>query len=268
MSRSLVSKCIRTYSYVITTKIMDKLVHFPQSVQEIEILHDDLQKVKDYPGAFGIVDGSLIPISAVPHEIEHGHVSRKSFHAINAQFSCDVRMRFLSVNARYAGSTHDALIWRASLVNTCLRQMYGEMSADWSYYLLGDNGYPLQPWILKPYDNPETPSEKLYNKKHKQLRCLIEQAIGLLKARFRCLSSERKLRYDPEMCGYIIYSCTVLHNFLISKNYPIDSIDPIFEEGMNGLDDLDDPQNLDIPLGELEVGAEMRYNVAQYFSDM
>lgn len=79
---------------------------------EIKHLHDELQDQVDFPGAFGFVDGSLIALAAVSHLIEHAHVSRKSFHAINAQFVCDIRMRFLSVNARYPGSTHDALIWR------------------------------------------------------------------------------------------------------------------------------------------------------------
>ncbi|KAG4070593.1 hypothetical protein HA402_005598, partial [Bradysia odoriphaga] len=115
MSQSLVSKCVRAFSYMITTEIMDEFVQFPQTAGEIQILHDELQQHFDYPGAFAFVDGSLIGLAAVSHLIEQVHVCRKSFHAINTQFVCDVRMRFLSVNARYPGSCHDALIWRASL---------------------------------------------------------------------------------------------------------------------------------------------------------
>lgn len=230
MSQSLVSKCVRAYSFFITTEIMDRFVKFPQTSDEIRLLHDELQEQFDYPGAFAIVDGSLIGLAAVSHLIEHSHVSRKSFHAVNAQFVCDVRMRFLSVNARYPGSTHDSLIWRASLVNATLRRTCDEMRQGWRYYMLGDNGYPLQPWLLKPYDSPNTPSAKFYNKHHRKLRSLVERAIGLLKSRFRCLLLERKLRYDPLMAGYIIYSCTVLLNFLIGNNYPMDDIEPIFED--------------------------------------
>lgn len=213
ISQTLVLKCIRTYSFLIATKIMDEFVKFPRSLQEIKILHDDLQEVYDFPGAFAMVDGSLFSLAAVSHTVEHAHVSRKSFHAMNAQLCCDVRMRFLGVNARYAGSVHDSLIWRASLVNSTLRRMCNEVGPDWRYFMLADNGYPLQRWLMKPYDDPKTTNEKLYNKHHRKLRSLIERAIGLLKARFRCLLSERKLRYDPLMSAYIIYSCTVLHNF-------------------------------------------------------
>ncbi len=213
MSQTLVSRCVRAYSFTIATKIMDKFIQFPQSFDEVKTLHDALQEKSDFPGAFGFVDGSLIAIAAVSHSVEHAFVTRKGFHAINTQFVSDINMSFLGVNARYAGSNHDSLIWRASLVNTTLRQMCNEMGMRWRFFMLADNGYPLQPWLLKPYDSPNTPAHNLYNKNHRSLRSLVERAIGLLKARFRCLLGERKLRYDPLMSGYIIYACSTLHNF-------------------------------------------------------
>lgn len=143
MSQSLVSKCVRTYSFVIATQIMDQFIHFPQSAEEIQILHDELQQYMDYPGAFAIVDGSLVGLAAVSHLIEHAHLCHKKFHAINTQFVCDVRMRFLSVNARYPGATHDSLIWRASMVNSSLRRICNEMGRNWHFLCL--------PIMVTPY---------------------------------------------------------------------------------------------------------------------
>ncbi len=265
MSQSNVSICIRAYSILITEKLMDQFVIFPRNVDEIKYLHDDLQKHMDYPGAFGFVDGSLIALASLSHSIEHAYVSRKSTHATNTQFVCDIRMRFLSVNARYPGSTHDSLIWRASLVNSTLRRMCNSMEPNWRYFMLADNGYPLQPWLLKPYDSPNTPAKKLYNKFHRQLRSLVERAIGLLKARFRCLLAERKLRYDPLMAGYIIYSCTVLHNFLLANNYRVDDIEPIFEDPIGDFDE--NLEDFDISYQELQRGVQVRDGMAQYFSN-
>lgn len=263
LSQTLVSRCVRYYSFVIATKVMDKFIQFPRSAEEIQDLHDQMQLHTDFPGAFAIVDGSLIGLAALPHEIEHSFVSRKGFHAINTQFVIDVEMRFLNVNARYTGSTHDSLIWRASMVNSTLRQLCASEGHNWQYFMLADHGYPLQPWILKPYDSPNSAAQKLYNKFHRKLRSLVERAIGLLKARFRCLLGERKLRYDPLMSGLIIYSCSVLHNYLIENNYRVDDIDPIFEGEVNNFDeDLDD---FEISLGELERGTVVRDTVADYF---
>lgn len=263
LSQTLVSRCVRYVSYIIATRIMDDFIQFPHTVEEIKKLHDQFQLHTDYPGAFAIVDGSLIALAALHHEIEHAFLSRKHFHAINTQFVSDVGMRFLSVNARYSGSTHDSLIWRASMVNATLRRLCNIMGQDWEYFMLSDNGYPLQPWLLKPYDSPNTPAQNLYNKNHRKLRSLVERAIGLLKARFRCLLGENKLRYDPLMSGYIIYSCAVLHNYLIDNNFPVNDIDPIFEDDISVFDeDLDD---FEISLNELQRGVEVRDNVAQHF---
>lgn len=265
MSQTLVSRCVRAYSFVIATKIMDDFIQFPQSAEQIQALHDELQEFADFPGAFAIVDGSLIGLAAVEHTIEHAFLSRKHFHAINTQFVVDVRMRFLNVNARYPGATHDSLIWRASLVNTFLRNICDTLGSRWVYFMLADNGYPLQPWLLKPYETPTTPAQKSYNKYHKKLRSLVERAIGLLKARFRCLLLERKLRYDPLMAGYIIYSCSTLHNFLINKNYPVDDIEPVYENIIPDFDEeLDD---FEIPQDDLQRGAQIRDDMAQYFLD-
>lgn len=263
MSQSLVSRCVRAYSFTIATKIMDRFIQFPQSVNEIRALHYELQANVDFPGDFAIVDGSLIALAAVPRSVEHAFLSRKHFHALNTQFVVDSRMRFLNVNARYAGFTHDSLIWRASLVNTCLRRLCNRIGEDWRFFMLADNGYPLQPWLLKPYDNPVTPAQKLYNKNHRKLRSLVERAIGLLKARFRCLLGERKLRYDPLMSGYIIYACSTLHNFMIAKNYPVDDIDPIFEDEINDFDE--DLEDFDISYNELQRGVDVRNEIARYF---
>lgn len=134
------------------------------------------------------------------------------------------------------------------------------MGRNWKYFLLADNGYPLQPWLLKPYDSPNAWAEKNYNIRHRKLRSLVERGIGLFKARFRCCLGERKLRYDPLMSGYIIYSCAVLHNFIIDNNYPIDDIDPIFDEEIGNFD-----ENLQISYNALQRGRQVRNNLAQYF---
>lgn len=258
VSQSVVSRCIQSISYVIATKMIDEFVRFPQSMEEIEALHEEMQLHTDYPGAFAIVDGSQIPLTALLKEIEFAFMNRKGFHSINTQFVSDARMRFLNVNARYPGSTHDSLIWRSSLVNSLLKNLADRMGDNWTYFMLADHGYPLQPWLLKPFDSPDTWAKIIYNIHHRKLRSLVERAIGLLKARFRCLLG--KLHYDPLMSGYIIYACTVLHNFLIGNDYPIDNINPVFDDEVPNFE-----ENVEISYDELEKGSQTRNNVAEYF---
>lgn len=110
ISQTVVSRCVQSISFVIATKMMNQFVKFPQSIGEIEALHDELQEHADFPGAFAIVDGSHIALAALPKDVEFAFVNRKGFHSINTQIIVDARMRILSINARYPGSTHDSLV--------------------------------------------------------------------------------------------------------------------------------------------------------------
>lgn len=123
-------------------------------------------------------------------------------------------MKILSLNPQYGGATHDAFIWRNSQINDFLREKY--QLGDHSTWLIGDSGYPLQPWLMTPIaDAPEQSPEGRYNRAHISARNAIERCNGVLKARFRCLNNERGLRYDPNMVGKIITVCAVLHNMCI-----------------------------------------------------
>lgn len=242
MSQNCVSRCIKSLSRVITTKLMDEYIKFPQSLEEIQKLEQEFQRLYDFPGAFAIVDGSQIACAALGSLVEFAFMNHRKFHSINTQLVIDSRMLILSINARYPGSTHDSYILGSSLVYQFFRDLAhisAEVDDNFNYFLLADTGYPLQPWLLKPYDRPCTSeAQEIFNKLHKQLRSLIERAIGLLKARFRCLLREKKLRYGHEEAGHIIYSCAVLHNFLINNGCPVDDIEPIFEDGVENFEDF------------------------------
>lgn len=85
-------------------------------------------------------------------------------------------------------------------------------------WLLGDSGYPLEPWLMTPVPNAQTDAERLFNERHMKARQIVERCIGLLKNRFRCISRERILKYDPKTAGLIINSCIILHNMMIEFN--------------------------------------------------
>lgn len=123
-------------------------------------------------------------------------------------------MRILSINAAHAGGTHDSFIWRHSRVREQMERNYhyGE-----HFWLIGDSGYPLQPWLLTPILNsaPGSPQER-YTASLTSARSSIERCNGTLKLRFRCLLGERTLRYSPEFVGTITTACAVLHNICIA----------------------------------------------------
>lgn len=123
----------------------------------------------------------------------------------------------MNVNARYPGSSHDSFVWRSSMASAKMVNEH-ERDPNTRLFLLGDSGYPLQPWLMVPVPNARTPAELYYNQIHSKTRNKVERCIGVLKNRFRCLIYEQKLRYSHLKASRIINSCAVLHNYLCSRH--------------------------------------------------
>nr|CAI5828342.1 unnamed protein product [Callosobruchus analis] len=144
---------------------------------------------------------------------------------------CDYDLKILNVNAQYPGATHDSFIWSQSAVKQHLEAAYNE--GDRNMWLIGDSGYPLQPWLITPFHNPpQNTPEFRYNAAHIRARNCIERCNGVLKSRFRCLLKERVLRYSPERVGRIVSSCAVLHNICIAANLDLD-VEEVVEDEVN-----------------------------------
>lgn len=123
-------------------------------------------------------------------------------------------MNILAISPQYPGACHDAFIWRNSTINVELEKCFN--NGDHNTWLLGDSGYPQQPWLMTPVLNAQNGSaEERYNVRHASARNCVERCFGVLKGRFRCLLGERKLRYNPNKVSSIIVACAVLHNICI-----------------------------------------------------
>lgn len=117
------------------------------------------------------------------------------------------------------------------MLDRCNRNL--NLLGNHNTWLIGDSGYPLQPWLMTPFNNPQrnTP-ESRYNEAHVQARNCIERCNGVLKSRFRCLLKERVLRYSPERVGKIVNACAIMHNICIAANLELDD-EIVIEEEVN-----------------------------------
>ncbi|KFM67994.1 putative nuclease HARBI1, partial [Stegodyphus mimosarum] len=148
------------------------------------------------PGVIGVVDGTHVAVIA-PSVLDSEHppeayINRKNYSSINVQLVCDANLRILNGNAKFPGITHDAFIWRSS---KCREFLLTNHRRDRNNWLLGDSGYPLEPWLLTPIRNPQTVGEEALNRRLLSARNSIERCNGLLKSRFRCLLKDRALHY-------------------------------------------------------------------------
>jgi len=68
----------------------------------------------------------------------------------------------------------------------------------------------LLDYTITPLLAPNAPEEISFNVAHKRTRCIVDRALGLLKARWRILLV--KCDYQPLIASDIIRACCILHN--------------------------------------------------------
>lgn len=76
--------------------------------------------------------------------------------------------------------------------------------------LLGDEGYPLTPYLMTIYRDANTETKKAFNKIHKKERVIIERVFGQLKQRFPILLN--RIRVATKRIPDFVAACCVLHN--------------------------------------------------------
>ncbi|XP_055915457.1 putative nuclease HARBI1 [Eupeodes corollae] len=154
------------------------------------------------------------------------------------------------VDTRYPGASHDSHIWNLSNARRYFQSKY--QKGDRNTWILGDAGYPLEPWIMTPYRCAEAGSAKsTYNSRHSKTRNVVERTIGVLKNRFRCILGARQLHYSPQKAAQIINVACALHNICIHyrvlDNTNIPHFDIEDQEGSQeniGIDDSSSYQNV------------------------
>jgi hypothetical protein len=155
----------------------------------------------------GAIDGIHIPIKR-PTRTSLEFINRKGWSSYNVQALCDERGLFTDVCIGSPGCMND-------IGNLYLSELYHHRSAaiPQGYFVIGDGGYVLLPWMLIPFDVTEcnTVEKRLFNKMLSQQRVRIEQAFGRLKARWRKLLTRMDMTNQDDVknfiaCGFLLHN--------------------------------------------------------------
>jgi len=133
--------------------------------------------------------------------------------SINVQAICDHDLILTNVVARWPGSTHDSRIFENS--NICARLERREIQG----ILIGDNGYPLGPYLITPLLTCTTREQRHFNYALCNARVKIENVFGIWKRRFPC--SRQQLRFKLSTNLLVITACSVLYNIASKAAIPV-----------------------------------------------
>lgn len=194
-------------------------------------------KFMQFNGAIGAIDGTHIH-AFVPAKKQKRFWSRKNNISQNVLAAVTFSGLFSYVLAGAEGSINDASLIREAHTRSFT-------IPDGRFYL-GDAGFGSRKGLIIPYPHvyyhlrdwddigrlPATPKE-LFNKRHAQLRTVVEHVFGRCKRKFKIIRSSA-----PEYCFEdqvrIVYAVTGLYNFI-----QLEGKEPDGTEEEEGLTDWD-----------------------------
>ncbi|GBG88703.1 hypothetical protein CBR_g48232 [Chara braunii] len=222
------------------------LLRFPTGQQLEDVLHGFERK--GFPGCVGAIDCTHLYIEkpkGVRSECFYHHTGGFS---VVAQVVCDHECRIVSVYVGCPGSVHDSRALRTSPLfenATAGRGVLGEGGAilhddrHIGRYLIGDQRYPLLPWLMTPFDRfAKTAADRAFDESHSAARSCIERTFGLLKVVWRNFI-RRHICNLATITKEFMAVC-ILHNLMIKRNVQInpalmgDSSDSEGGDGGNG----------------------------------
>ena len=194
IARSTVCVVVHETCSVIVKVLLTRYIHFPRG-DDLTNVVDGFERVWELPQYTGAIDGSYIPISA-PTMNHTDYYNRKGYYSVVIQAVLDYRYLFLDIYTGWPGSVHDTRVFsHSSIYKSCSDGTLLPKSTkiieeiDVPLYLVGDSAYPLLTWLMKPFPHNSNLSQdqKNFNYHLSRARIVVENAFGLLKARWRRL---------------------------------------------------------------------------------
>ncbi|XP_041366825.1 protein ALP1-like [Gigantopelta aegis] len=181
----------------------------------------EFEKVWNLPHACGALDGKHIRIKK-PADSGSLFYNYKNLFSMVMMAVVDADYKFIWLSVGSYGSSSDGQIFN----NSELRPMLEEGTLglpppsplphddrDTPYFLIGDDAFPLRPWMVKPYSRRHLDhDERIFNYRLFPARRVVENAFGILAMRFQILLGT--MQQVPETVDSIVLACTTLHNLL------------------------------------------------------
>lgn len=187
---------------------------FPDHPREWAEVERGFHTVTSMDNVVGAIDGSYIALSDGAlkgdlRKIKERFYNRKGYAAWTLQAVVDSRRRFMDIDIRCPSGVGD---WNAFKHSNIGRR--GQNPLPDGKYLLADAGYFSHDMLVTPYSRQTeyTERQRNFNYLHSAGRAAVEDAFGILKARFPRLSNDHKLAMPAHKVPALVLAACILHN--------------------------------------------------------
>lgn len=208
-------------------KIMSPIVMPQPTEQTWRNIAIGFKKNWHFPNCIGALDGKHINITC-PINAGSTFYNYKQEHSIALLALVDAYYKFIMIDVGAYGRNSDGGIYEKSLMGQRFarnelsvppNEPLSQNSEPLPYTIVADAAFPLKTYLLKPYSKAKlvnNDSNKIFNYRLSRARRTVENAFGILRARFRVFQGP--LQVQPYMADKIVLATCCLHNFLMSLN--------------------------------------------------
>ncbi|XP_018402816.1 PREDICTED: uncharacterized protein LOC108779808 [Cyphomyrmex costatus] len=196
----------------------------PQQEDEWLKIADEFNNIWNFPNCIGAIDGKHCRIQA-PANSGSEFYNYKNYFSFVLMAIADARYRFIWVDIGNYGSLNDAGIWSHTTMSQALEnntvsvpqaRCLDNTNITIPFSLIGDEGFPLKSYLMRPFakKNLLGNEQRVFNYRLSRARRVIENAFGILVARWRVL--QKALSLKLETAEVIVQAATCLHNYIIT----------------------------------------------------
>lgn len=210
----------------IVAEFKDDVISTPSTHEEWMDVANKFGQRWNFYHTCGALDGKHIAIKKPKHSGSR-YYNYKGFFSIVLLGLVDAEYKFLWAHVGANGSSSDCGVFNRSSLEPALRE--GTLGLpppeplphddrDTPYFVVGDDAFPLRTYLMKPFPHRFLDhDERIFNYRCSRARRVVENAFGILAARFRCLLTT--IQTAPANARKITKACLILHN-LMRDRYP------------------------------------------------
>ena len=239
VAHNTISLIIREVCEAIIAEYSEELLTCPSTPEEWRKVAELFFSRWNFPHCVGAIDGKHVAIRCPP---KGGSVyyNYKGYHSIVLMALVDADYKFLNVDCGANGAGSDGGVFSTTVLREALEEGTLGLSPPepirpgerpLPYFIVGDDAFPLKTWLMKPLPlRNMTKEQRIYNYRLSRARRIVENAFGILSARFRCLLTTMPQR--TKTVESIVLACCCLHNLMrvrypTAQNKMVDQEDPV-----------------------------------------
>ena len=181
----------------IIAEYAEEVITCPVKAEDWQKIADDFASRWNLPNCIGAIDGKHVSIKCPPRG---GSVfyNYKHFYSIVLMALVDADYKFMTVDVGAPGAGSDGGVFANMELRECFEDGSIGLPAPSplpggdtpiGYYMVGDDAFPLRPWLMKPLPLRNMNNEqRIYNYRISRARRVVENTFGILAARYSSMS--------------------------------------------------------------------------------